>query len=239
MKIVAIVQARMGSTRLPGKVMKEILGRPLLYHFLERLKRVKRIDEIIIATPKGIENEPIFNLARGMGVPVFKGSEEDVLDRFYQCAIAFTADVIVRITSDCPLIDPEIVDKTIETFLSGKYDYCSNNLERSLPHGLDTEVFSFKALEKAWLESTTRLQREHVSTYIKDNPQIFRQANYRQYKKNLSNLRWTVDYPEDLEFVRLIFGHFGNNTFSVEEILNLLYKNPELLKINESVPHRR
>lgn len=231
MKIIAIIQARMGSTRLPGKVMMEVLGRPMLFHFIERLKRAGKIDEIVIAMPDSPENEPIAALGQEMGIPVFNGSEEDVLDRFYQCARTYEADIIVRVTSDCPLVDPVIVDSTIEIFLSGDFDYVSNNLERSLPHGLDTEVFSFRALEKAWKEGNTKRHREHVSPYMKDSPGIFRHGNYK-YPEDHSNMRWTVDFPEDLEFVRRVFESFGRNDFSMEDILELLEKNPDLEKIN-------
>ncbi|GBE18164.1 3-deoxy-manno-octulosonate cytidylyltransferase [archaeon BMS3Abin16] len=218
MRIVAIVQARMGSTRLPGKVMIKVLGRPLLYHFIERMKRAKKIDQIVIATPDKDENRSIILLANEMGIEVFKGSENNVLDRFYQTAKKYKADVIVRVTSDCPLIDASVVDSVIDLFLKGGYDYVSNNIEGSFPHGLDTEVFSFKALEEAHNNAVTDYDKEHVTPYIR-NTSKFVLGNLK-CKKDLSGLRWTVDYPEDIAFVQKIFEFFEGNEFTMQDTVD-------------------
>ena len=162
----------MGSTRLPGKVLMELEGKPLLQRVVERVKRAKKIDEIIIATTKNKEDKKLTEFAEKLKVKSYAGSEDDVLDRYYQAAKKFGAENIVRITSDCPLIDPEIVDDIISYYLNNDFDYVSNTISPTYPDGLDTEVFSFKALERAWKEAKKGFEREHVTPYINRHPEI-------------------------------------------------------------------
>ncbi len=233
-KIVAIIQARMGSTRLPRKVMKKILGKEVILHDIDRLRQIKNLDKIVIATTnKNADNlivEAIKNYDSDIGV--FRGSEDDVLDRYYKAAKEFNATVIVRITSDCPLIDPKVSDKVIEAFLNNKCDYCSNCLKRTYPQGLDTEVFSFEALEKAWKEAKEDYQREHVTPYIYENPGKFKLLNVSN-DKDLSYLRWTLDTIEDFNFIEEIYKRLykENKIFYMDDVLKVLEKEPELIEI--------
>jgi len=237
MMIAAIVQARMGSTRLPGKVKKEIVGKPILWHIIDRLKRAKLIDNIIVATTDKEIDKPILGLAKKLGIASYAGSEEDVLDRYYQTAKGFGVDVIVRITADCPLVDPHVVDKVIRRYLKGDCDYAANTLKQTYPDGLDAEVFSYAALERAWEEARWASEREHVTPYIRKNPDKFRLANVEN-RVNLSRLRWSVDEKEDLEFVRQVYKHLykQGQTFYMEDILKLLNKYPDLKRINQGIP---
>lgn len=232
MNTVAIIQARMSSTRLPGKVLADLAGRPLLSHLLERAGRAKTLDSVVIATTVGPQDDPIEELCKQRGAPCFRGSEEDVLDRYYQTAMAFGADVIVRLTSDCPVHDPVVLDKTVRHFLDGHFDYVSNVRNPRFPNGLETEVFSFAALERAWREAALRSEREHVTPYIWKHPELFRLGSV-EHDVNLSALRWTVDEPEDLELIRELYRHLGPaSTFGMAEILALLERHPELGRIN-------
>ncbi|MEL5865097.1 glycosyltransferase family protein, partial [Clostridium cochlearium] len=195
MKIVCIVQARVGSTRLPGKVLKKICGKTVLEHDIDRLRRIKNIDEIIIATTTLEKDNAIVKECERLGVKCFRGSEEDVLSRYYYAAKENNADVVVRVTSDCPLIDSYVSEKTINYYLNNKYDYVSNTIDRTYPRGLDTEVFSFKVLEMAFKEAVSLRDKEHVTSYIWNNPQIFKLAQYKNHK-DYSHLRWTLDTEE-------------------------------------------
>lgn len=239
-KIVAIVQARIGSTRLPEKVLKNIAGKPMLAHVIERLKKSKLIHEIVIATAKD-KNMSIPELAQKCGVRFFLGSEEDVLDRYYKAAVKFKADIIVRITSDCPLIDPLVVDQVIKRYRGskGKIDYMSNTLKQSYPRGLDTEVFSFKVLEKTWKEAGKPYQREHVTPYIHEHPEIFHVANVEN-NVDLSSMRWTVDEEEDLKFIREIYKKLykRGKIFLMNDVLSLLKREPSLMEINKSIKQK-
>ncbi len=236
LKIAAIIQARMRSTRLSEKVMRDIAGKPMLGHVIERLRKVQLVNEIIIAT--AIKDKPILELAQEYGVKCFAGSEEDVLDRYYQAAEKFQAKVIVRITSDCPLIDPEVVGKVVAFYLKnrGTKEYVSNFLKRSYPRGLDIEVFSFEVLKRTWQEADKPYQREHVTPYIYEHPEIFRLVNVEN-NEDLSYMRWTVDEARDLEFVREVYKRLykKNQIFLMEDILMLLRKEPQLAKINKDV----
>lgn len=240
-RIVVIIQARMKSTRLPEKVLKNIAGKPMLAHVIERLKNVKLIDEIVIATTTEDEDRTILKFADKFGVKSFAGNEEDVLDRYYQAAKRCGADVIVRITSDCPLIDPDVVDKVIAFYLRDrdKVDYVSNSLKRSYPRGLDTEVFSFEVLKRTWQEAKKPHQREHVTPYIREHPEIFHLANVEN-NEGLSHMRWTVDEERDLQFVREVYKRLykEGEIFLMEDILTLLRKEPQLMEINKNVKQR-
>ena len=205
MKTVIIDQARMTSTRLPGKVMKEVLGKPLLEYQIERLKRANEADQLVIATTTNDTDQPIVELCKRLGVAYYSGSEEDVLSRYYEAATEFGADVVVRVTSDCPLIDPAVVDKVIKHYKDNwdKYDYVSNTLTRTYPRGLDTEVFSYKVLQEAFFNAKEQSEREHVTPYICWHPERYRLGNVFHHE-NQSQHRWTVDTPEDFELIKLI-----------------------------------
>ncbi len=242
MKVVAIIQARMGSTRLPGKVMKEILGKPVILWDLERVSHSKLIDEIVVAVPYGKENDVIVDTIKEYNdkIVTTRGSEEDVLDRYYQAAVQTNADVVVRITSDCPLIDPVVIDSVIKQFLDNDCDYCSNSLTRTYPRGLDTEVFSFKVLENAWNEANKDYEREHVTPYIIENPDKFKLLNVAS-DIDLSHLRWTLDTKEDFEFINAVYKRIfpKKQLFLMDDILELLSREPELIDINSHIEQKQ
>jgi spore coat polysaccharide biosynthesis protein SpsF len=235
-KIVAIIQARTDSTRLPNKVMADILGKPMIVRLLGRVKESTTIDEIILATTTRAIDTPLANIVRNYGLPVFRGRWSDVLDRYYKAATKYHARGIVRITGDCPLIDPQIVDKVIQVFLKNKFDYVSNTLERTYPDGLDVEVFSYTTLQKAWKEAFIASDREHVTPYIRNNPKKFSLQNVKQ-TTDFSHLRWTVDQKQDLEFVREIFKrlYHKQKIFYMKDIIALLQEHPELKEINAGI----
>jgi len=234
-KVSAIFQVRMGSTRLPGKVLIEIEGKPLLQHVVERVARSKHIDEIILATTTGSKDIPILEFAQKQGLKCFAGSEEDVLDRFYKCAETYSAQNIVRITPDDPFKDPEVIDKGIEIYNEGKgtVDYVTNTLPPTYPIGLDIEVFSFSALYKAWNEATKISEREHVTPYIWNHPQLFNIKNF-SYEKDISGNHWTLDTEKDLSFTREIYRRLYpvKQDFLMADILELLFREPKLSEIN-------
>ena len=235
-RIVAIIQSRKGSTRLPGKVMMDIVGKPMLWHVITRVKHAKRLDDIVIATTTLNEDKRILELASEMRIKRYAGSEDDVLDRYYQAAIIYKADVIVRITADCPLIDPNVIDRAIEFYLNHDFEYVGTGIKPTYPDGLDTEVFSFSTLERAWKEATLASEREHVTPYIWKNPQLFKIKNLRN-DKDLSYMRWTVDEERDLEFIREIYKRLykEGKIFYMGDIFNLLKKHPELMDINKGI----
>ncbi|MBU0477143.1 glycosyltransferase family protein [bacterium] len=236
MKVAAIIQARMSSTRLPNKVLADIEGKPMLWHVINRLKRAELVDEIIVATTTNRKDESIIELAKETKAEWFRGSESDVLDRYYQAAKKHGSDIIVRITPDCPLIDPEVIDKVIERFFIGNLDYVSNVHPPTYPDGLDIEVFSFKTLKKAWEEAKKSSEREHVTLYVVNHPEIFIIGNIEN-EKNLSYMRWCIDEQKDLKFIKEIYKRLYKNDeiFNMNDILSLLKKEPELMKINEGI----
>lgn len=242
MKVVIIVQARMTSTRLPGKILKNVLGKPLLEFQVERLRRVKLADEIVIATTTNNTDQPIINLCEKLHMPYFRGSEDDVLSRYYGAAELHKADVVVRVTSDCPVIDPQVIDKVIQFYLDHytEYDYVSNCLRRTYPRGMDTEVFSFHALREAFLKATAQPDREHVAPFIHMNPQRFRLASV-VYFEDQSCHRWTVDTPEDFELIRRIIEALYPHTpqFTLEDCLNLISQHPDWSTINANVNQKK
>ena len=236
-KVIAIVQARMGSMRLPGKSLIEIEGKPLLEHVINRIRYSKTIDEIIIATTTEPEDKAIINLAEKLNVATYTGSSDDVLDRFFQAASLFGGKVIVRITADDPFKDPVIIDTIVEYFIEhSELDYISNTIEPTYPIGLDVEVFSFLALEKAWQNAKSLPEREHVTPYIWCNPNLFKVANYK-YTEQLSHLRWTIDTKEDLQMTREIYKrlYVKDGIFYMDDILQLLYKHTHISDINSGV----
>ncbi len=240
MKLVAIIQARMGSTRLPGKVSLDLAGEPMLARCVNRTSRAQTPDEVVVATTVQSADDAIVDLCTERGWPCFRGSEDDVLDRYYRAAIAHHADVVVRITSDCPLIEPGVVDRVVQEFLDLQpgIDYACNVLpRRTFPRGLDIEVMRFDVLERAWREDPNPAWREHVTTYIQGNPNLFHIHGITN-EVDYSHMRWTVDTPEDLAFVRCIYDHFGHDRFSWREVLVVLEGHPEWLGINRHVKQK-
>lgn len=237
MKFCAIIQARRGSTRLPDKVMKPILGIPMLLHVIRRIQRSKLIAKVYLATTDLSEDQILGKIVQSANVQTFFGSANDVLDRYYRTAVKFGIDYIVRITADCPLIDPSITDKTIEKFLEGNYDYVSNAQNPTFPDGLDTEVFTFNTLEKAWKNAKMSSEREHVTPYIWKNPLLFKLGEFSNNSVNLSHMRWTVDNKEDLNFVRRVYRHLypKNPNFDYHDVLTLLERHPKLMQINNNI----
>jgi spore coat polysaccharide biosynthesis protein SpsF len=237
---VAIIQARMGSSRLPGKVLREIAGQPMLAWVVERARRAQSLDQVAVATTSEPDDDAIAELCRAIHAPVYRGSLYDVLDRFYQAARTFQAQTIVRLTADCPLIDPDEIDHTVGEFYSSGVDFAANRLPegRTVPIGLDTEVCSFVALERAWKEASLPFEREHVMPYLYDQPGRFRVLLVHS-SPNHGDLRWTVDTPEDLELVRQVVARFpGRTDFTYTEVLDLFASDPSLAAINAGVHHK-
>lgn len=235
MRIVAIIQARMGSTRLPGKVLMDLAGKGVLARVVERVSRLNSIQSIVVATSINRENEPIAVECARLGTQCFRGSENDVLGRYLGAAREHQAEAIVRITADCPLIDPEISDSVVNEFVQRGADYASNVFPRTYPRGLDTEVFTREALELAWTHATAPHQREHVTPYLYEHPEVFRLASI-QADADYAFHRWTLDTPEDLELIRSIYSRFdGREIFSWREVVRLCEREPALVEINSHV----
>ena len=234
MNVVAIIQARMGSTRLPGKVLLPLAGKPVLDHVVTRIKHCSKVNKIVVATSLDSSDDIIDRWCRDNAVNCYRGSLHDVLDRYYHAAVLNRADIIVRITADCPAIDPTIVDKVVQGFIDGGYE-CFG-LSGEFPDGLDCTVFSFAAIERAWNEALLPSEREHVGPYIEKNPQLFRSGKIEPFS-GLGNLRWTLDEPQDLILLQKIFSRLyqENNIFLAEDILALLRREPELSVINASI----
>ncbi len=237
--VVAIIQARMGSTRLPGKSLAEIEKHPMLWHVIERVKRARLVDRVVVATSTSRADDAIEAMCCEVGVTCYRGSEHDVLDRYYMAARAEKAAQIVRITADCPLIDPEIIDRVVRRFQRGDVDYATNAMVRTYPDGLDTEVFSFSALERAWHEATRSSEREHVTPYLRMGK--FRTANVECDSISLyQHYRWTVDEAEDLEFIRAVYRAMrGKEHSGMRDVLELLERNPGLEKMNSEIVSNR
>ncbi len=237
--VVAIIQARMGSSRLPGKSLAEVENHPMLWHVVQRVKRASLVDKVVVATSTAAADDAIEKMCRDSGVACHRGSEQDVLDRFYAAARAEKAAQVVRITADCPLIDPEIIDRVVRRFQRGDLDYASNVMVRSYPDGLDTEVFSFAALEKAWHEAAKPSEREHVTPYLRSEK--FRSANVQSDSSiSYQHYRWTVDEAEDLEFVRAVYRAMRDKEFfGTDDVLGLLARQPELEKMNAEIVSNR
>ena len=226
--ILAIIQARMGSSRFPGKTLAEISGKPMLWHVVRLVRAARAVDEVVVATTCVASDDPIASFCQREGIVCFRGSEDDVLDRFYQAGKEKHADAIVRITADCPLIDSEVIDRVVTRFQEARSDYASNTLRCTYPDGLDTEVFSFAALERAWSEAVKPSEREHVTPYLLSGK--FRTVNVEsEAPVPLGTHRWTVDYPSDLEFVRKIYAELSENGgFGYRDVLDLLHRRPDL-----------
>lgn len=241
MNIVAIIQARTGSTRLPGKVLTDLAGEPMLARVVARVARAARVDRVAVATTVEAGDDAIEALCASRGWPCFRGSVNDVLDRYHRAALALGADVVVRVGGDCPLADPAVVDAVVDAFLGARppVDYACNDLPRpSFPLGLDVEVVGGAALARAWEEDTDPASREHVTPHIRAHPERFRLLGVA-HDEDLSRLRWTVDEPADLELARRVYTFFGHDRFGWREIVRLLARHPDWVAINQHVRQRK
>ncbi len=234
MNVVAIIQARMSSTRLPGKVLMPLAGKPVLDHVVSRIAQCKTIHKVVVATSVDASDDAIESWCHERGVACHRGSLHDVLDRYYQAAKAHQADAIVRITADCPAIDPTIVDEVVQGYLDGGFEFFG--LAGEFPDGLDCTVFAFTAIERAWQEATLPSEREHVGPYIEKNPQLFKSGKLEKFT-GLSHHRWTLDEPRDLEFLQAVFARLyrEGETFLAPDVLKLLDAEPQLAAINGSI----
>ena len=237
--IIAILQARMGSTRLPGKVLKTIKKKTLLELYINRIKPCQLIDEIVVATTDLEQDNTIEELVVRLGFECFKGSEKDLLDRYYKCACRYNAEVIVRVTPDDPFVDYQVVDRGISIFLENNVDFVTNHLTPTYPEGLDVEIYSFSALEKLWYQAKLLSEREHVFPYIQNHPEEFRIINFTQ-EQDSSHLRWTIDYECDYEMTKVIYDHLyeQKQIFLQEDILQLLQKYPEITRMNAHIQRK-
>ncbi len=239
--IAVIIQARMGSTRLPGKVMKYLCGKTVLAHDIERVRQAERIDEIIIATTTDPADDCIVSEAKKYGATVFRGSEDDVLSRYYFAAKEFGVDTIIRVTSDCPLIDPHVLDDVVRYYLDNSFDIVTNAgndlSQRTYPRGLDVEIFSFHALEDAQLHATKKYQREHVTPYLYENGRV----SYYKNTVDYSCYRWTLDTDEDWKLIEEIYSrlYHGEHNFYLNQIVDVMKKNPELYDINKNIEQKK
>ncbi|NLJ71752.1 MAG: NTP transferase domain-containing protein [Syntrophomonadaceae bacterium] len=241
MSTVAIIQARMSSSRLPGKVLNNIVGKPMLAHIVERLARVALINEIVVATSNEISDQPIYDFCQQNNINCYRGSLNDVLDRFYKTAMEYEAGRIIRITGDCPCVDPELVTQLINLSIEKQYDHVGIATgagaifdEARFPNGLDAESFNMQSLERAWKEAKKTTDREHVTPYIWRNKDIFKCGSLKP-DKDYSYIRLSVDHGEDFELITKIFEELYNpqKPFLMNDIIEFLYQNPELLKLNQ------
>ena len=238
-----IIQARINSSRLPGKVMKTIAAKPMLYHVLNQVNNSKNADIVILATSDQSDDDIIEEFCKKQNQTFFRGSKNDLLDRYYKCAKQFNLDIIVRITSDCPLIDPELIDKMISHFMKNDNDYYSNNFEKingdwknskcNFPQGMTVEICTFSTLERAWKSASSLSEREHVFPYVQFHPELFNLEN-KIFHHDLSYIRCTVDHPEDLEFICKIYELMPKNLdyITISEIETIVKQHPEIVKIN-------
>jgi spore coat polysaccharide biosynthesis protein SpsF len=233
--VIAIIQARMGSERLPGKVLLDIEGQTMLERVVRRVQNAKSIDEVVVATTDRPADIVVVGEAERLGVKVVRGNEDDVLDRFRQAAVESNAETIVRVSADSPFVDPEVTDMVVDAFRSQDVDYASNKLNPSFPLGLDVEAFSRDALETTWNEATEPYERSHVTVRMYSSTSALRVLPVTT-TPDRHDWRWTVDTPEDLEFARQVFRRLGGgNEFSWRDVVTLLEQNPELAAINSSI----
>jgi spore coat polysaccharide biosynthesis protein SpsF len=238
MTVVAIIQARMHSSRLPGKVLQDVCGESMLSRVVHRVSLATSLDEVVVATSDTIVDNAVESECRKLRVSVFRGSENDVLDRFFQAAVFHKGEIAVRITADCPLIEPVIIDRVVQAFLSSNVDYASNTLLRTYPRGLDVEVVSLRALAVAWRDAVKPYHRAHVTPYFYENANLFKLLSITN-PRDWSRYRWTVDTAEDLQFVRRVYEVLGsNNLFSWEDVLKLCERESGLVELNRHVQQK-
>lgn len=245
MNILCIVQARMSSTRLPGKVLKDLCGKSVLAHVINRLKKCKKINEIVVATTLGKEDDDIEDEAKRLGVSCFRGSKDDVLSRYYYAAKSRNADIVIRVTSDCPCIDYKIIDEMINIFeiesISKKIDYFSNTFERTFPRGYDVEVFTFDILEQAHVNAKKEYEREHVTPYMYDSNNGIKIKSYLSKNEDNSNYRVTLDTQEDFVVIKSIFEELysGDNYFDLKKVVNYLRNHDDIVAINKDIEQKK
>ncbi len=234
--ISAIIQARLASTRLPRKVLKDLNGKPLIEQIINRLNFCKKIDNIVLATTTSKIDDELVDWCQRNGISYFRGDECNVLKRYYDAATEFNSGVIIRVTADDPFKDPQIIDSVVELLLANRLDFAYNNAPPSFPEGLDTEVFTYEAIKRAAEADTTDFEKEHVTQYFYHNPQMFRNQNL-SYKENISHIRLTIDTEQDFKLAQKIYQELSPNgeMFYLENILALIKENPELLDVNKNV----
>lgn len=234
--VLALIQARMGSTRLPGKVLKPLAGRPVIDHVIKRVATAERVDDVMVVTSIDRNNLPLISRVTEQGIGIFVGSENDVLDRFWQAVRLTDADTIVRVTADCPIIDPAIIDRVIGLHQEEGFDYTSNIDPPTWPDGLDVEVVSRPVLEIAWREATTNPDREHVTPFVRRHRRRFTIGNLAS-DRDLSGFRWTLDEEADYRFLRAVFEEVGNDgaMFGLQQVLELLDRRPDISGINSGI----
>jgi len=256
-RVIAIIQGRMSSSRLPGKILAEIAGQPMLQRVFTRTSRAATVTETIFATTTDPSDDPVAEYCDFSGIPFTRGSLYDVLDRYYQTAKQAKADFVVRVTADCPVIDPALIDDVVNALLEGEYDFVCNRLpppwQRTYPIGLDVEACTFKVLEHAWREAQEPQHREHAMPYFYEGVALSRQGRTLEtglsprgyniallhHPTDFGDYRWTVDTPEDLEFMRQVYSRFdGRDDFSWKDVLDLVHKEPQLMQINAAVKHK-
>lgn len=244
LSVVAIVQARFGSTRLRGKIFKNLIDQPMLKHVVNRLSYSKYINKVVVATTTETDDDQVEAYCKLNTIPCYRGSSNDVLARYFEAAKIFRANTIIRITADCPLIDPEIIDRMIETFNKLNelkfFDYLSNTIHRTFPRGLDVEIFSFNSLRKAFYHASKEYEREHVTPFIYEHSKLFRIKNYPN-PKDYSFHRWTVDTEEDFKLVEEIYKalYSSKKIFLFNDILKLFEERPDLISINQNVKQKK
>ncbi len=231
-----MLQARVSSSRLPGKVLKPILGKPMLLHQLERLQRAREIDRLVVVTSREDSDTPLVELLEDRGIDYYRGSLDDVLDRYFQAARYYGAEHIVRLTGDCPLVDPDVVNQDIRVHKKEHNDYTSNTLLPTFPDGLDVEVLRYETLQRVWENASLASEREHVSSFVINNPEKFLLGSVTK-ENDLSQLRWTVDEKVDFDLVTAIYEelYLVNRQFTTSDVLMLLKRRPELLKLNNNI----
>jgi len=235
-KITALIQARIGSSRLPGKTLMTIKGESLLGHLIRRIKASKYVTDIVIATTTKEIDDAIVKFAKDRDIKYYRGSEEDVLDRFYKASVEYGIETIVRVTPDCPMLDPQVMDSVISQYINGDYNYVSNTINPTYPDGLDVEVFSFQALKKAWKEAKLPSEREHVTPYIYNHHEFFKIGSYEN-DVDLFGMRWVVDEEADYKFITEVYKNLykDGEIFYMRDVLDLLSKQPELSSINKNI----
>ncbi len=242
LKVGIIIQARMGATRLPGKPLFKVLEKSLLEYQIERLKKVSHPLVLILATTSNPQDKVLIEVAKSANISYYTGSEADVLDRYVKSARHYNIDVIIRVTADCPLIDPKIIDAILGEFLSRypQYDYYSNTLERTFPRGMDVEIFKRRALEEAYDKAFFEAEREHVTPFVYNHPELFKIGQFT-YKENASKHRWTVDTQDDFELIKRLIEQLypKKRDFDLEDLLHLIEKHPEWSLINAHVEQKK